>query len=135
MAGVRVELIKEAEEDLERYVASGRIQDFLAKLVRIEDHGLDAGQPLGRNLTNWRKIVVGDRNWRIVYTVDPANAVATVCVIGDRDDDQCYKEAQSRLDNFGDKAPQGATLASVMLKIVQADRQAKRQAKKGKKKH
>ena len=54
---VRVELIDEAE-DLGKYAATGNLPLFLKKLLRLEEVGKDAGLPLGRGLTGWRKIVI-----------------------------------------------------------------------------
>ena len=118
---VRVELLEEVVGDLQAVRASGRLKDFLAKLVRLEDEGHAVGQPLGRRadsrLVGWHKIVVGDRNWRIVFRMkDPSTAV--VGVIGDRDDDACYRELARRVgpDNgLGQTLSLAATLAQVML--------------------
>ena len=88
---IRVELIDEAVEDLARYAATGNLALFLKKLIRLEEVGKDAGAPFGRDLTGWRKIVVGDRNWRIIFTTNPEKTVATIRVIGDRDDATCYE--------------------------------------------
>src|SRR5260370_22438200 len=93
---VRVELTDEAVEDLAHYVETDVFPRLLAKLVRLEEVGKEAGQPLGRGLTGWRKIVVGDRDWRIIFTTNPDETVATVWVIGDREDAACYEEAQRR---------------------------------------
>lgn len=38
------------------------------------------------------------RSWRIVFRVDHEEAVATVCVIGDREDGICYEEAKRRAE-------------------------------------
>ena len=114
---VRVELIAEAAADLVRYELSGSLPQFLKKLVRLEAVGKDAGQPLGAGLTGWRKIVVGDRNWRIIFTVDPAETIATVWVIGDRDDAACYAEAERRVRAAGESKPEAASLAAVMLQL------------------
>ncbi len=77
---VRVEIIADAVDDLARYVETDVFSRLLAKLIRLEEVGKDAGQPLGRGLAGWRKIVVGDRDWRIIFTTDPDNTVATVLV-------------------------------------------------------
>ena len=90
---IRVELRPEAVDDLLGYAATGNLPLFFKKLLRLEAVGNDAGLPLGRGLTGWRKIVVGDRTWRIVFKPDPAETVATIWVIGDRDDNACYEEA------------------------------------------
>lgn len=126
---VRVELVADAVADLEGLVASGNIRLFLAKLVRLEDVGNDAGQPLGNQLTGLRKIVVGDRNWRIIFKMNADNTVATVWVIGDRNDSECYEDAVRRLKGMGDSRPDAAGLASVMLGVM-GRRTGKKKAKK-----
>src|SRR5712692_1178581 len=112
---VRVELIDEAVGDLLRYTESGNLPLFLKKLLRLEEVGRDAGLPLGSGLTGWRKIVVGDRNWRIIFTTDPEDTVATVWVIGDRADSECYDLARKRVAAHAKSDPQARTLAAAML--------------------
>jgi mRNA interferase RelE/StbE len=41
--------------------------------------------------------VVGDRDYRIVYRVEPDGSVVVVCVIARRGDDEVYQLAVSRL--------------------------------------
>jgi mRNA interferase RelE/StbE len=127
---IRVELIDEAVDDLTGYAQSGNLALFLKKLLRLEEVGKDAGLPLGGSLTGWRKIVVGDRNWRIIFTTDPEEAVATVWVIGDRDDAQCYEEARRRLTAVGKHHPEAASLADVMFELSQARKAVKRKRRK-----
>ncbi len=119
---VRVELIREAMDDLARYATSGNLPLFLKKLIRLEEIGKDAGQPLGGGLANWRKIVVGNRDWRIIFTVDTDNTVATVWVIGDRADAACYAEAQRRVAAMAGTRPEVASLAAAMFEINEAQR-------------
>ena len=83
----------------------------LSKLLRLEEVGKDTGQPLGGPLTGWRKIVVGDRNWRIIFTVNPEETIATVAVIGDRADAECYAIAQRRVQALAKTQPQAASQA------------------------
>lgn len=83
---VRVELIDDAIADLAKHADSGKLKAFFRKLLEIEQKGLDAGEPLGRDLVGWGKITVGNRAWRIVFRVDKRTEVATVCVVGDRKD-------------------------------------------------
>ena len=127
---VRVELIDEAVEDLVRYSQSGKLPLFLKKLLRLEEVGEDAGLPLGKGLAGWRKIVVGDRNWRIIFTTDPAKSVATVCVIGDREDSECYDIAQRRVQSLGKTQPQATSLAAVMFQLSRSQR-AERRKRRG----
>ena len=77
---VRVELMAEAFADLVRYAQTGNLPLFLKKLIRLEDVGRDAGLPLGRGLTGWRKIVVGDRNWRIIFLAILPNCMGPLIV-------------------------------------------------------
>jgi len=124
---VRVELIPDAVEDLVGYAQTGNLPLFLKKLVRLEEVGSDAGLPLGRGRTGWRKIFVGDRAWRIIFTMDPDDTVATVWVIGDRNDAACYAAAQRRVAALGFDRPPAASLAAVMFRIVQAKAARKKQ--------
>lgn len=123
---IRVELIEEAVEDLRRYAETGNLPLFLKKLLRLEEVGKDAGLPLGGGLTTWRKIVVGDRNWRIIFTTDPKETVATVWVIGNRDDAQCYEDARRRVAALGRTRPEAASLAAVMFQLSEMQRASKR---------
>ncbi len=123
---VRVELIDEVVADLVRYAATGKPPLFLRKLIRLEEVGKDAGWPLGGGLTGWRKIVVGDRNWRIIFTTNPEETVATVWVIGDRDDAACYADAQRRVYARGQAQPHAASLAAVMVQLSEMQKATKR---------
>lgn len=123
---IRVELRPEAIDDLVRYARSGILPLFLKKLLRLEEVGQDAGLPLGRGLTGWRKIVVGDRNWRIIFAIDADETVATVWVIGDRDDDACNKEALRRVETMGKSQPQAVSLAATMFQLSEIQRTEKR---------
>lgn len=95
---VRVELIDDAIADLAKHAESGKLKAFFAKLLEIEQKGSEAGEPLGRDLVGWRKVTVGNRDWRIVFRVDEREEVATVCVVGNREDGACYEEARRRVD-------------------------------------
>lgn len=123
---IRVELIADAADDLGRYAESGNLPLFLKKLIRLEEVGKDAGLPLGRGLTGWRKIVVGDRDWRILFTMNADDTIATVWVIGDRNDAACYETAKRRLSNLGETDPRAASLAAVMFEIGRARRGQRR---------
>jgi mRNA interferase RelE/StbE len=121
---VRVELIDEAVTDLAGIAEGGMLKRFLRKLVEIEDKGSGAGEALGRNLVGWRKLTVGDRNWRIVFRVDRAETVATICVIGDREDSLCYEEAKRRAERVDDADV--SSLAESMLDVMGSRRERKK---------
>lgn len=120
---VRVELIDDAIADLAKHTESGKRKSFLKKLVEIEAKGSQAGEPLGRDLVGWRKITVGNRDWRIVFRVDRAETVATVCVIGDRDDGACYEEAKKRANDVQDE--DAASLAESMMELFGSRKERK----------
>lgn len=120
---VRVELLDDAVVDLARQAESGKLKLFFKKLLEIEQKGSDAGEPLGRDLVGWRKITVGNRNWRIVFRVDRDEAIATVCVIGDREDGICYEEAKRRADRAQDN--DAASLAESMMTLFGSRKERK----------
>ena len=127
---VRVELIDEAVVDLADLAEGGSLKQFFKKLVEIEANGSQAGEPLGRNLVGWRKITVGNRNWRIVFRVNDDETVATVCVIGDREDAACYEEAQRRAEQVKDA--DATSLAASMMDLIGTRKQRKKAARKQK---
>src|SRR2546423_11286979 len=128
---VRVELVADAFTDLDGLVASGNIMQFLAKLVRLEEMGKDAGLPLGSTLTGLRKITVGDRNWRMVFKMNAEDTVATVWVIGDRNDSACYEQAVRRLQSAGSR-PEAVGFSAVILSILQRRLKKKKSKRKAK---
>jgi mRNA interferase RelE/StbE len=130
---VRVELIDEVIVDLADLAESGNLRQFFKKLLEIEANGSQAGEPLGRDLVGWRKITVGNRNWRIIFRVDKDETVATICVIGDREDAACYEEAQRRAQQAKDA--DATSLAASMIELLGSRKQrnaarAKRKALK-----
>jgi mRNA interferase RelE/StbE len=127
---IRVELMEEPFEDLARYATTGNLPLFLKKLLRLEEVGRDAGLPLGRGLTGWRKIVVGDRSWRIIFATDPDETVATIWVIGDRDDAACHEETQRRVQALGKTRADAVSLAAAMFQLSELQRSTKKQRRK-----
>lgn len=120
---VRVELIDDAVADLAKHAESGKLKAFFKKLVEIEAKGSQAGEPLGRDLAGWRKLTVGNRDWRIVFRVDRAETVATICVIGDRDDGACYAEAKRRADRLENE--DASSLAESMMELLGSRKERK----------
>lgn len=105
MAEVR--LTEDAREDLHDLDGSARVIVLkgLKKLQRKpEKRGSPLGSRLSGNLMTFRKLVVGDRGYRIVYRVDPDGSVVVVWVIGQRSDDEVYHLAMSRLRLHPDEA-------------------------------
>jgi mRNA interferase RelE/StbE len=112
---VRVQLLDDALDDLTKLVEGGKLKSFLKKLIEVEQKGSQAGVPLGKGLTGWRKVTVGDRDWRIVFRVNSDETVATVCVIGDREDEACYVEAQKRAEDI--ENADAKSLAEAMMEV------------------
>lgn len=125
MPTIRVEFTADAEDDLQDLLRSGAQKHFLAKLVHLEEHGVQVSEALGRGLTNWRKIVVGDRQWRIVFITDPEETVETIWVIGDREDEECYREAEQRLKRLGPR-PETQGLSSLLAEILLSKKPTKK---------
>ena len=57
--------------------------------------------------------------------------VATIVVIGDREDAACYDDAQRRLKALGQSRPETISLAAAMFQISQAERTAKKSRRRG----
>ena len=96
----RVVLTDDAKEDLRNL--DGAARKLVAKKLRqLEDEPEKRGAPLGSrspsNLITFRKLVVGDRDCRVAYRVEPDGTVCVVWVIGRRSDNEVYQMALARL--------------------------------------
>lgn len=101
-----VVLTDDAVEDLRELDGSARklVGKALKKLeASPEQRGEPLGSRSGGNLTTFRKLVVGDRDYRIVYRIEQDGTVVVVWVIGKRADEECYTLACSRLRLHGDR--------------------------------
>ncbi|MEZ0492374.1 type II toxin-antitoxin system RelE/ParE family toxin [Kineococcus sp. TBRC 1896] len=102
----RVELTDDALEDLKGFDGSAQRQ-ILKGIKKLEDSPEQRGAPLGSrqsgNLTSYRKLVVGNRQYRIVYSVHEDGTICIVWVIGPRSDDEVYEMATARLSVMGDR--------------------------------
>lgn len=100
-------LTEDAREDLHDLDGAARVI-VLKGLKKLQTEPEKRGSPLGSklsgNLTTFRKLVVGDREYRIVYRVDPDGSVVVVWVIGRRSDEEVYHLAMSRLRLHPDEA-------------------------------
>ncbi len=103
----RVELTDGALEDLRGFDGSVR-KVVLKALKKLENQPEMRGQPLGSqpagNLTGFRKLVIGDRDYRAVYRVLEDGTVAVVSVIAKRADNEAYELAIARLRLSADAA-------------------------------
>ena len=120
---VEVRLTEPAIRDLENLKKSNRnaLRWALKKLIVLE-RDPEAGRPLHRELQGWRKLTVGDRDWRIVWRVtfdDEGSAivdVAEVWAIGARSDGEVYEEMYVRLSTLPDN-PSTAALRDIAARF------------------
>lgn len=103
--GTVVRLTSDAVSDLDRLLRRGDPQVVkwaLKKMIHLEQNP-EAGDALLGGLIGWRKITVGDRDWRLVWRVTHDNAgaaivdVAEVWAFGARSDAEVYEEMQGRI--------------------------------------
>ena len=113
----KVVLAPAAKEDVR--ALDGAARKLVLKAMRkLEDHPESRGAPLGSragsNLTGFRKLVVGDRQYRIVYRVEADGSVCVVWVVGSRVDTECYEAARSRVQLYATDPGLAATLTHLL---------------------
>lgn len=122
-----VEFTNEAREDLRDLDGSAR-KLILKAITKLRDEPEKRGEPLSSqasgNLTTFRKLVVGDRDYRIVYRVEPAGTVCVVWVIAKRADADVYDMAISRLKLYSDRTDLADELAVIIDRARSLDRDA-----------
>jgi mRNA interferase RelE/StbE len=99
-------LIREAVEDFEALDGGAKliVLNALRKLRNSPElRGQPLGSNLGGNLTGYRRAVVGNRTYRIIFRVQDDNTVAVVSVIAKRADDEVYKVALARVQLHEDE--------------------------------
>ncbi len=118
MAEVR--FIDPAIEDLRRLPPS-TVAKVLKKLLLLE-RDPKAGHPLGGLLTGFRKITVGNRDWRIVYRETPGEVieVCEVWAIGARADEEIYEEAKARVRSLP-PTPTSRALVDVLTRLKKSE--------------
>lgn len=93
----------------------------LKKMLHLEKNP-EAGEPLRGALIGWRKLIVGDRDWRVVWRVlhDEDGKVivdvAEVWAVGARSDSAVYAEMTERAKNLP-KNPSTLALAEVIERL------------------
>lgn len=103
-----VQLTSDALEDLKDLDGAAR-QLVLKALRKLESDPELRGAPLGAStstgdLTTFRKLVVGNRDYRIIYRVQSDGTIVVVWVIAKRADAEVYELAAARLRTHGDRA-------------------------------
>jgi len=113
----RVVLTPAAKDDVRALDGAARTL-VLKSMKKLEDHPESRGAPLGSrqgsNLTGFRKLVVGDRQYRIVYRVEADGSVCVVWVVGSRVDAECYEAARSRVEQYAKDPGLAATLTHLL---------------------
>jgi len=111
-----VSLLPEAADDIRALDGSARVL-VLKALKKLETSPEVRGAPLGAkpnaqsDLTGLRKLVVGNRDYRVVYQVKSDGAIVVIWVIGKRADDEVYQTAQARVASYTDPARQAVLQA------------------------
>lgn len=101
----------------------------LRKMLLLETDP-EAGEPLVGDLIGWRKLTVGDRDWRIVWRVSHDDSgkvvvdVAEVWAAGARSDSEVYAEMASRVASMPD-SPRTSALKDVLAKLTVAGMEAR----------
>ncbi len=123
--GPEVWLADAAIEDLQRL--DGALLVWALKKMLLLETDPYAGEPLLGSLVGYRKLVVGNRDWRLVWRVisDGRGAViidvAEVWAVGARSDAAVYKEMVSRVGEL----PDGRIRRSLSEVVEQLGKRAK----------
>lgn len=113
----RVSFTDESREDLRDLDGSAR-KIVLKALRKLETDPEQRGEPLGGELTTYRKLIVGNRTYRIIYRVE-GEEIVVVWVIAKRADSECYEMALARLAMHSNRDLAGK-LATVVDKVWSA---------------
>jgi len=93
---VEIRFTDDALDDLRR-IGRSAVPRVLKKLLILETN-VEAGYPLGGELTGFRKLVVGNNTWRIIYHVqDGIVEICDVWAVGERADAEVYDTAVARV--------------------------------------
>lgn len=118
-----VRLTEDAIADLHRLGKKDPniVRNVFKKMLLLE-RSTDAGEPLLGALIGFRKLVVGDRDWRIVWRVTedtngiPMLDISEVWAVGARSDSGIYEELKVRVAQMGDD-PQLQPLKDVIARM------------------
>lgn len=124
---VVVRLTDSALSDLETIQRKGdpQVVRWALKKCLLLEQDPEAGAPLRGSLAGFRKLVVGDRDWRIVWRVTHDDSgtivvdVAEVWAFGARSDAEVYSEVQDRVTTL-EGSPHTIPLAEALLALGKA---------------
>jgi len=123
-----VRLIDPAVDDLRALARRDpQIVRWCLKKMLLLQRDPMAGQPLLGGLVGFRRLVVSDRHWRVVWRVveDEAGSitidVAEVWAVGARAESEVYQEMERRIRDLGD-APHARQLHEVVTLLERVGR-------------
>ena len=103
-----VRLTEDAVSDLHRlHKKDPQIVRAVFKKMLLLEKSPEAGEPLLGALVGFRKLVVGDRDWRIVWRITedasgiPILDISEIWAVGARSDGEVYDELTSRVGRLG----------------------------------
>ena len=114
-----VRLTAPALGDLEGLVKKDpQIVRWALKKMLLLERNPEAGEPLLGQLIGWRKLTVGDRDWRVVWRVSTEDGaihvtIAEVWAVGARTNAEVYAEMNTRIAAAGQQ-PSTLALAEVV---------------------
>lgn len=128
----RVRLTADAVADLERLRRRDpEIVRTVVKKMLLLERSPEAGEPLLGALVGFRKLVAGNRDWRIVWRVtedtahQPVLDIAEVWAAGSRTDGAVYEELRRRVDQArGSESIHVRALAAVVAEMAHLEVEA-----------
>lgn len=115
-----VRLTGPAVNDLHALVKKDpQIVRWALKKMLLLERDPHAGEPLLGQLVGWRKLTVGDRDWRVIWRVSSDEAgtitvtISEVWAVGARSDAEVYAEMTERVASLG-STPATQALSSVI---------------------
>lgn len=118
-----VRLTEDAVSDLHRlHKKDPQIVRAMFKKMLLLEKSPEAGEPLLGALVGFRKLVVGDRDWRIVWriTEDASGMtildISEIWAVGARSDGEVYDELTSRVARMGN-TPKIRPLKEVIIQM------------------
>lgn len=117
-------LTQAAMADLEQMVRKGdpQVVRWALKKCLLLERNPEAGEELRGTLIGYRKLVVGDRDWRVVWRVThdtdgaPVVDVAEVWAVGARSDADVYAEMTARVTQLS-RQPATVPLADAIQRL------------------
>lgn len=117
MTEAKITLLPEVVDDLRRLDGAARkVAAAGIEKLRTDPHlrGAPLGSRATSDLTGLRKLVVGNRTYRIVYRVHENNTVVVLWVVGKRAEREAYETARARVELYADNPAKKAILTQIL---------------------